>query len=212
MATPDIVAASVEAMARAVTVPVTVKHRIGIDDQDSEADLRAFVARVTDAGCQTFIVHARKAWLQGLSPAANREVPPLDYGRVHRLKEEFPELEIILNGGIQSPRDGLAHLERVDGVMLGRAAYHRPYELAEVDRLYYGSEYVPTRTEVLEGLMVLAEEMQSRGEPLVRLTRHILGLFHGEPGARRWRRVLTEHGRGEGSGPELIETAARYCL
>jgi len=212
MATPDIVAACVEAMAQAVTVPVTVKHRIGIDDQDSEADLRAFVARVTDAGCQTFIVHARKAWLQGLSPAANREVPPLDYGRVHRLKEEFPELEIILNGGIQSPREGLAHLERVDGVMLGRAAYHRPFELAEVDRLYYGSEYAPTRTEVLEGLMVLAEEMQSRGEPLVRLTRHILGLFHGEPGARRWRRVLTEHGRGEGSGPELIENAARYCL
>jgi tRNA-dihydrouridine synthase A len=211
MATPDVVAECVEAMANVVSVPVTVKHRIGIDNQDTEADLHAFVTRVRDAGCRTFIVHARKAWLQGLSPAANRDVPPLDYERVYRLTEEFPDLEFILNGGIESPQDGLVHLDRVDGVMLGRAAYHRPYELVEVDRLYYGAENTPTRAEIIEQLMVLAEEMQSRHEPIVRLTRHILGLFHGEPGARRWRRVLTEHGRGEGTGPELIETAARYC-
>jgi tRNA-dihydrouridine synthase A len=208
MATPEVVADCVEAMAAAVKVPVTVKHRIGIDQQDSEDDLRRFVARVAQAGCSTFVVHARKAWLSGLSPAENREVPPLDYPRVYRLKREFPELEIIVNGGIGSPEQGLAHLPLVDGVMLGRAAYHRPLELARVDRLYYGGVRDPSRAEVVEGLAVLAEELRGRGVPLVRLTRHVLGLFHGAPGARQWRRMLTEQARQPDAGPELILRAA----
>lgn len=212
MATPDTVAECVEAMAEAVAVPVTVKHRIGIDEQDSEKDLQRFIARVADAGCQTFIVHARKAWLQGLSPAANRDVPPLDYPRVYRLKEEFPRLRIVINGGIDGPEAGLAHLDRVDGVMLGRAAYYRPFELGRVDRLYFGAKEDRSYGEVVDGLVALAEEMCSRDVPLSRLTRHILGLFHGAPGARHWRRVLTEGVHREGAGPELLEWAVRPCL
>ncbi|AGA33212.1 tRNA dihydrouridine synthase A [Thioalkalivibrio nitratireducens DSM 14787] len=212
MATPKTVAACVGAMARAVPVPVTVKHRIGIDDQDSEADLHRFVREVEDAGCHSFVVHARKAWLQGLSPAENREVPPLDYPRVYRLKQEFPMLEIVVNGGIDGPEQGLPHLAHVDGVMVGRAAYHRPFELACVDRLYYGDSRDPTIVEVVDGLVALAEEMRGRGFPLARLTRHVLGLFHGAPGARQWRRILTEEARDRDAGPELIARAAMPCL
>ena len=150
MAEPELVAASVAAMAEAVSLPVTVKCRIGIDDQDSEADLDRFVRAVADAGCRTVVVHARKAWLQGLSPKQNREVPPLDYGRVHRLKQAHPELEVVINGGIATLEDAEAHMARVDGVMLGRAAYHTPYLLAEVDRRFYGAASpAPTRGEVL---------------------------------------------------------------
>lgn len=212
MGTPDVVAECVEAMANAVSLPVTVKHRIGIDDQDSEADLHRFVARVADAGCRTFIVHARKAWLKGLSPAANRDVPPLDYDRVYRLKQEFPHLEIIVNGGIADPVEGLTHLAHVDGVMLGRGAYHRPFELAQVDRLYFGAERDRGRGEIVDDLVALAEEMSSRNVPLFHLTRHALGLFHGTPGARHWRRVLTEEVRRGGAGPEMIDWAAAPCL
>ena len=212
MGAPDIVAACVEAMAGAVSLPITVKHRIGIDDQDSEADLHRFVSRVADAGCRTFIVHARKAWLKGLSPAANREVPPLDYERVYRLKVEFPQLEIILNGGIEDPEWGLSHLSRTDGVMLGRSAYYRPFELAQVDRLYFGARQDRQRVEIVDDLVALAEEMCSRNVPMVRLTRHILGLFHGTPGARHWRRVLTEEVRRGGAGPDMIDWAAGPSL
>jgi tRNA-dihydrouridine synthase A len=212
MATPDVVAECVEAMANAVSLPVTVKHRIGIDDQDSETDLHRFVARVADAGCRTFIVHARKAWLKGLSPAANRDVPPLDYARVHRLKQEFPHLEIVVNGGIPDPAEGLTHLAHVDGVMLGRAAYYRPFELAQVDRLYFGAERDRGRGEIVDDLVALAEEMSSRNVSLFHLTRHALGLFHGTPGARHWRRVLTEEVRRGGAGPEMIDWAAAPCL
>jgi len=213
MATPDTVAECVEAMAKVVSVPVTVKHRIGIDEQDSEADLHRFVARVADAGCKTFIVHARKAWLKGLSPAANREVPPLDYPRVYRLKQEFGHLNIVINGGIDGPEAGLPHLQEVDGVMLGRAAYHRPFELGRVDRLYYGVERDdPGYAEIIDDLVALAEEVCSRDVPLYRLTRHALGLFHGAPGARHWRRVLTEGAYRKEAGPELIEWAVRPCL
>lgn len=212
MATPDLVAECVEAMAGAVMLPITVKHRIGIDDQDSEADLHRFVDRVSNAGCRTFIVHARKAWLKGLSPAANRDVPPLDYERVYRLKEEFPKLEIIVNGGIDGPEQGLTHLSRTDGVMLGRSAYYRPFELGQVDRLYFGAGRDRQRVEVVDDLVALAEEMCSRNVPMVRLTRHILGLFHGTPGARHWRRVLTEEVRRGGAGPEMIDWAAGPSL
>lgn len=212
MATPETVAECVEAMADAVPIPVTVKHRIGIDEQDSEADLHRFVSRVADAGCSTFIVHARKAWLKGLSPAANRDVPPLDYPRVYRLQKEFPQLRIVINGGIDGPEAGLPHLQQVDGVMLGRAAYYRPFELGRVDRLYFGAEDDRGYPEIVDDLVALAEELCSRDVPLSRLTRHVLGLFHGAPGARHWRRVLTEGRRQRDAGPELIEWAVRPCL
>jgi len=212
MATPDLVADCVEAMAAATSLPITVKHRIGIDDQDSEADLHAFVARVAQAGCRHFVVHARKAWLQGLSPSENREVPPLDYPRVYRLKAEFPDLEILVNGGIEDPERALVHLDRVDGVMLGRSAYYRPLTLATVDRLYYGALRDPDPETIVADLVVLAEELCSRGVPLIRLTRHVLGLFHGAPGARQWRRILSEEARHPQAGPELIERAAHPCL
>ncbi|MFO8154305.1 tRNA dihydrouridine(20/20a) synthase DusA [Thioalkalivibrio sp.] len=212
MATPETVAQCVEAMADAVSIPVTVKHRIGIDEQDSEADLHRFVSRVAESGCSTFIVHARKAWLNGLSPEANREVPPLDYTRVYRLKEEFPSLRVLINGGIEGPEAGLPHLRRVDGVMLGRAAYYRPFELGRVDRLYFGAEDDRGHPDIVEDLVALAEELCSRDVPLSRLTRHVLGLFHGAPGARHWRRVLTEGARRRDAGPELIEWAVGPCL
>ncbi|MGM0671729.1 MAG: tRNA dihydrouridine(20/20a) synthase DusA [Pseudomonadota bacterium] len=212
MAQPGLVADCVAAMQQAVDLPVTVKHRIGIDDQDSEADLHAFVERVAAAGCRHFVVHARKAWLQGLSPRDNRDVPPLDYQRVYRLKTEFPDLTIVLNGGLDDVPGARIHLEHVDGVMFGRKAYHEPWSLAAVDRLYFGAAQAPTREAVLDGILTLAEQMRRDGIPLARLTRHILGLFHGEPGARRWRRILTEGAHQADAGPELIEQAAQACL
>ncbi|WP_026278651.1 tRNA dihydrouridine(20/20a) synthase DusA [Thioalkalivibrio sp. ALJ3] len=212
MARPELVAECVQAMQRVVSVPITVKHRIGIDDQDSEADLQGFVRQVADAGARHFIVHARKAWLQGLSPKDNRDVPPLDYERVYRLKAEFPDLTIVLNGGLNDLRGAHAHLEHLDGVMLGRTAYHQPWVLTEVDRLYFSDPEAPvTREAVMQGLLTLAERMRSDGTPLARLTRHILGLFHGEPGARQWRRILTEGAHRPDAGPELIERAAEPC-
>src|SRR5262245_50525717 len=156
MAEPELVAACVAAMRARVSVPVTVKCRIGIDDQDSEADLERFVSAVAGAGCRTFIVHARKAWLQGLSPKENREVPPLDYGRVHRLKAEHPELEIVINGGIASLDEAEAHLAKVDGVALGRAAYQNPYLLADVDRRLFGATGTLSRRMVLDALLPYA--------------------------------------------------------
>lgn len=193
MAEPETVAACVAAMKRAVTVPVTVKHRIGIDHQDCEASLHAFVRVVAEAGCDRFIVHARKAWLQGLSPRENREVPPLDYPRVYRLKECFPMREVVLNGGITDLDAALGHLERVDGVMLGRAAYQDPFLLAAVDpRIFMQPAPVRDRAQVVEACITLVEEMATVPVPVSRLTRHILGLFRGQPGARYWRRQLTE--------------------
>ena len=210
MAEPELVAASVAAMAGAVSLPVTVKCRIGIDDQDSEADLERFVRAVADAGCRTIVVHARKAWLEGLSPKQNREVPPLDYGRVHRLKQAHPELEIVINGGIATLDDAEAHLARVDGVMLGRAAYQTPYLLAEVDRRFHGAASpVPTRGEVLERFLPYVERKLGEGVRLHRMTRHILGLFQGQPGARAFRRHLSERACRPGAGADVLREAAR---
>lgn len=200
MAEPALVGECVAAMRMACDVPVTVKCRIGIDDQDSEADLERFVATVAAAGCTTFVVHARKAWLQGLSPKENRDVPPLDYERVYRLKAAHPELAIVINGGIRSLDEAERHLERVDGVMLGRAAYQTPYLLAEVDRRLFGSQAPPvTRHEAIERLIPYIERHLARGGRLNNVTRHVLGLYHGEPGGRLFRRHL--------SGPELREGA-----
>ena len=201
MAEPGLVADCVAAMAARVRVPVTVKCRIGIDDQDSEAALDRFVAAVAAAGCTTFIVHARKAWLQGLSPKENREVPPLDYDRVFRLKAAHPQLEIVLNGGIASLAEAASHLARVDGVALGRAAYQNPYLLAEVDREVFGqTSAAPTRRAILQQLIPYAERHLLAGGRLNNIVRHILGLYHGRPRARAFRRHLSEQAPRDGAG------------
>ena len=201
MAEPELVADCVAAMRRRVAMPVTVKCRIGIDDQDSEATLQRFVDVVADAGCGTFVVHARKAWLQGLSPKENREIPPLDYDRVFRLKADRPQLEVVLNGGIQSVEEAAAHLDKVDGVALGRAAYQNPYLLAEVDGAVFGSaDAVPSRRQVLEQLVPYVERHLQAGGRLNNIVRHILGLYHGRPRARPFRRHLSEHAPREGAG------------
>jgi tRNA-dihydrouridine synthase A len=210
MAEPERVAACVAAMRARVAVPVTVKCRIGIDHQDSEADLERFVATVAGAGCRTFIVHARKAWLQGLSPKENREIPPLDYGRVYRLKAAHPELEIIVNGGIASLDEAAAHLAKVDGVALGRAAYQKPYLLAEVNGRLFGETGAPrSRGDVIEALMPYAERHIAAGGRLNNLVRHILGLYHGQPRARAFRRYLSERAPREGAGVGVLEEALR---
>jgi tRNA-dihydrouridine synthase A len=208
MAEPDRVADAIAAMQVRVDVPVTVKCRIGIDDQDAETDLERFLARVAGAGCRTFIVHARKAWLEGLSPKQNREVPPLDYGRVYRLKAAHSELEIVLNGGIGSLTQAQAHLAHVDGVALGRAAYQNPYLLADVDaRLFAATGAPPSRRDVLEALMPYAERHLRAGGRLNNITRHILGLYHGRPRARAFRRYLSERAPTEGVDTHVLAEA-----
>jgi tRNA-dihydrouridine synthase A len=210
MAEPELVADCVAAMRARVPVPVTVKCRIGIDEQDSEADLERFVSTVAAAGCRTFIVHARKAWLEGLSPKANREVPPLDHGRVYRLKATHPELEIVLNGGIDSLDEAEAHLGNVDGVALGRAAYRDPYLLAEVDRRLFGTASAPaSRCTVLAALIPYAERHLAAGGRLNNIARHVLGLYHGRPRARAFRRHLSELAPRDGADIAVLEDAVR---
>jgi tRNA-dihydrouridine synthase A len=205
MAEPDLVAQCVTSMARAVSVPVTVKCRIGIDDQDAEADFQHFVDRIADAGCRTVIVHARKAWLKGLSPKENREIPPLDYARVYRLKAARPDLTIILNGGIDSLDACAGHLQHVDGVMLGRAAYHDPYILAEVDRRFFGASEPPvSRRAALERLIPAIERQIASGGRLNNITRHVLGIYHGRPRGRLFRRILSEEGQRPGAGADVL--------
>jgi len=212
MAEPALVAECVGAMRSAVSVPVTVKCRIGIDDQDAEAGLDEFVDVVADIGCKTFIVHARKAWLQGLSPKENREIPPLDYGRVYRLKARRPDLTIVVNGGIETLPDAKAHLAQVDGVMVGRASYADPYLLAEVDREIFGvQEMPPSRLEALNRFMPYVEAELAKGIRLNQMTRHILGLFHGVPRARLFRRYLAENAHLDGAGLSVLEEARRVA-
>ena len=191
-------------------MPVTVKCRIGIDEQDSERDLQRFIDVVAAAGVRTFIVHARKAWLQGLSPKQNREVPPLDYARVYRLKAAHPELTIVINGGITTLDEADAHLQHVDGVMLGRAAYQTPYILAEVDRRFFDAgAKVPTRAEAIEGLLPYIERHLGSGGRLNNFVRHVLGLYHGEPRARVFRRHLSENAPREAASlATLIEAVS----
>jgi len=206
MREPELVADCVRAMREAIRVPVTVKCRIGVDDQDDDKDLFGFAARMVDAEVRVLVVHARKAWLQGLSPKQNREVPPLNYPRVYRLKHEFPALRVIINGGI----DGLSaveeHLRHVDGAMLGRLAYHDPYALACIDAALHGGE-TPARTTVLRSMRAYIEAERTRGVRLASITRHLLGLYHGEPGGKAFRRVLSERARAEDAGWEVIEAA-----
>jgi tRNA-dihydrouridine synthase A len=210
MAEPALVAECVAAMTGAAGggVPVTVKCRIGIDDQDSEADLSRFIETVASAGCTVFIVHARKAWLDGLSPKENREIPPLDYARVYRLKAAFPELTIVLNGGITSLEEAALHLEAVDGVMLGRAPYKSPALLAGVDGLFFedpGSSRPASA--VLEAMLDYTAAELARGTKLSAITRHMTGLLNGLPGARRFRRLLTEQSVKPGAGLEVLYAA-----
>jgi tRNA-dihydrouridine synthase A len=213
MAEPELVAACVRAMGDRVRIPVTVKCRIGIDDQDSEADLQRFIERVADAGVTIFIVHARKAWLEGLSPKENREIPPLDYGRVYRLKASRPDLTIVLNGGIETLEAAAGHLAHVDGVMLGRAAYQTPYVLAEVDGLLFGDATpLLSRGEVVARLLPYVRSHVELGGRLNNITRHILGLFHGQPRARLFRRHLSEHATGPDASLRVLEEALALTL
>jgi len=213
MAEPALVGHCVKAMADAISVPVTVKCRIGIDDQDAEESLDRFIDTVADAGCNTFIVHARKAWLDGLSPKENRDVPPLDHDRVYRLKARRGDLTIIINGGIASLAEAEPHLARLDGVMLGRAAYADPYLLAEVDRKLYGEEGPPpSRADVLDRFMSYVERELARGVRLNAMTRHILGLFHGQPRARAFRRHIAENAHLDGVGIAVLAQARDIVL
>jgi tRNA-dihydrouridine synthase A len=209
MLTPTLVADGIKAMRDAVGIEVTVKHRIGVDEQDSYQALCDFVGTLSDAGCATFIVHARKAWLQGLSPKENREIPPLSYETVYRLKQDFPALTIVINGGITSLSQAEEQLSQVDGVMIGREAYHNPWILAEADRRLFGdTAATPDRHGVLDRLLPFVDHELAKGVPLNRITRHILGLFHGRPGARRFRRILSEGAHLPGADSRLITRAA----
>jgi tRNA-dihydrouridine synthase A len=208
MAEPELVAECVAAMDAAASVPVTVKTRIGIDDMDSYDSLARFVEHMQSAGCSTIIIHARKAFLQGLSPRENRSVPPLRYDYAYRIKQQFQDMTVVLNGGIESLEAAKTHLERVDGVMLGRSAYHNPYLLAGVDTQIFGdSTPVPSRNDIVERMLLHIEGELTRGTPLKHMTRHMLGLYQGVPGARHWRRHLSEYGPRPGAGTDVIRQA-----
>jgi tRNA-dihydrouridine synthase A len=208
MREPATVAASVTAMKAAVAVPVTVKCRLGVDDQDPVVALDALADAVIDAGTDALFVHARKAWLAGLSPKENREVPPLDYDRVYRLKARLPNVFVGINGGIATLDEAEAHLARVDGVMLGRAAYHTPDILAEVDRRFFGDRAAsPDPRAVVEAMVPYAKSVIAGGERLSHVTRHMLGLFHGRPGARQWRRILSVEAAHPGADVDVLVRA-----
>lgn len=210
MREPALVGDCVKAMRDAVAVPVTVKCRIGVDDQDDYAGLQHFTEIMLEAGVEVLMVHARKAWLQGLSPKENREVPPLDYARVYRLKREFPQLVVVINGGVTTVEQVQAHLAQLDGVMLGRAAYHDPYLLARVKAALYG-EPLPSRDAVLRHLRPYVEAELARGTALKHISRHLLGLYQGQPGARTFRRTISEGAHLPGAGWALLEQALESC-
>nr|VFK79379.1 MAG: tRNA-U16,U17-dihydrouridine synthase [Candidatus Kentron sp. SD] len=238
LAEPALVARCVREMRKVISIPVTVKTRIGIDNRDSYRNLAEFVRAVAEAGCETFIIHARKAWLihrptpdnpgarkidlsmdapddghkrsRGLSPAQNRKIPPLRYDLVHRLKAEFPQLRIVLNGGIRDLDTTREHLSLCDGVMIGRAAYHDPYLLAHADGAIFGDSHpVPSRRQVVERFIPYVQRQIANGVPLARMTRHILGLFAEQPGAKAWRRHLSENAHKPNAGIEVIRDALR---
>ncbi|MDL0430001.1 tRNA dihydrouridine(20/20a) synthase DusA [Marinobacter sp. TBZ242] len=208
MAHPDRVAEDVRAMISATGLPVTVKHRIGIDGRESWEDLCEFIEKVSEAGCRTFIVHARIAVLEGLSPKENRDIPPLKYDWVYRLKALYPHLEIIINGGIKTFDECRQHLEHTDGVMLGREAYHNPWLLAGVDTEFFGQPGpARSRHEALRAVLPFIQSELDRGVYLSHMSRHLMGLFHGQPGGRQFRRYISENAHKPGSGIEVIEQA-----
>ena len=217
MAQPDLVAECIDKMKAACGLPVTIKCRIGIDDQDEYEDLQRFVTTTKGAGCETFIVHARKAWLQGLSPKENRDIPPLNYERVYQLKREFPELEIIINGGIKTLDECKSHLNHVDGVMMGREAYQNPFILANVDHLFFNAatptDTYPsqiTRHEIVDKMICYIDELLANGGQLKWVSRHILGIFQGMPGARAWRRHLSQHAYKKDATADVVRDALKY--
>ncbi len=207
MAHPDVVADCFRAMQRETDVPVTVKTRIGIDDKDNYDFLQAFVDALAAAGCNRFIVHARIAILEGLSPKENRSVPPLNYERVYQLKQDFPDLTIDINGGLTSLDQVDAVLQHVDGAMIGRQAYHQPYFLAELERHFDPDRTPPSRQDVVDRMLPYVDRMVAEGVSLNSMTRHMLGLFAGRPGARAWRRYISEHAHREGAGSEVLVNA-----
>lgn len=212
MAEPGLVADCIAAMRGVTDIPVTVKSRIGIDDADSYEGLVDFVERVSATGCRHFTVHARKAILSGLSPKENREIPPLKYDYVYRLKQDFPDLEIVLNGGVQSLEEAREHLQHVDGVMIGRAAYNTPAVLLGADRLIFGDARTGddlTRHDLVRAYLPYIDAQVGIGTPLNRMTRHILGTFNGLPGARAWRRYLSENAYQAGAGTAVVEAALK---
>lgn len=208
MAEPQLIAECVSAMQAAVAIPITVKNRIGIDDQEDYADLHHFIDTVSQAGCQTFIIHARKAWLKGLSPKENREIPPLRYDLVYQIKQAFPALEIIINGGITTLEQCQQHLQHVDGVMVGREAYHNPWLLAQVDPLLYGTPApLESRQAALLAILPYVQAQLDTGVPLGHISRHLLGLFQGMPGARAFRRLISENAHKPDAGVKLLRDA-----
>jgi tRNA-dihydrouridine synthase A len=208
MKNAQITADCVAAMQHAVDLPVTVKHRIGVDDFDSYEFLCEFVETLAATGCTTFLVHARKAWLKGLSPKQNREIPELNYDRVYQLKKDYPQLEIIINGGVTDLAQSQQHLQQLDGVMVGREAYTNPYLLATVDQQIYGSEApVKSRQKIAEEFLQYVDNELAKGTKLQAMTRHILGLFHGMPGARQYRRHISENAYKPDASIDVLTTA-----
>jgi len=208
MAQPGRVAAAVAAMQQAVSIPVTVKHRIGIDRRDRYEDMADFVRTVSEAGCRRFTVHARKAWLQGLSPKENRTVPPLRYEDVYRLKQDFPHLFVEINGGILSLEQAKTQLKAVDAVMIGRAAYDNPYLFATADRDFYGDATpTPTRRQIVEAMLPYIEDWVARGTKLHAISRHMLQLFSGQPGTKAWKRYISENAHHPGASGDVMREA-----
>jgi tRNA-dihydrouridine synthase A len=214
MAHPTLVSDCIKAMLDIGDIKVSIKHRIGIDDMDSYDELCHFIHTVADTGCQTFIIHARKAILKGLSPKENREIPPLKYDWVYRLKQEFPHLEIIINGGISTYDSIDAHLQNLDGVMIGREAYHNPYMLVSADNKYYHHDSLPlpTRQEIVHQYFPYIEQQLKNGLSLGNMSRHILGIFHAQKGARLFRRHISENAHKKGACIDVIEKALTYTL
>jgi len=213
MSTPKVVAECVSAMQKEVDIPVTVKCRIGIDDMDDDKGLSDFVLPIAEAGCEHFIVHARKAWLQGLSPKQNRDVPPLNYERVYGLKQDNPELFISINGGITSLEQTQQHLQHVDGVMMGREVYANPYILSEVDNtIYKTNTAIISREHIIQQMTYYIEQEVQKGARVWHIARHMLGLFQGQAGGKMWRRYLSQHGTGKNNDPKLLLEAYEQVL
>ncbi|KGQ23191.1 tRNA-dihydrouridine synthase A [Gallibacterium anatis] len=211
MAKADLVAQCIDAMQQRINIPVTVKTRIGIDDLDSYEFLCDFVEKVAAVGCQDFIIHARKAWLSGLSPKENREIPPLNYARVYQLKRDFPQLKIAINGGIKTIEEIQNHLQYVDGVMVGREAYQNPQLLGYIDQIFFDPDApIVTPLEAVEKMFPYIEKELQQGVPLGAITRHMLGAFQNQCGARQWRRYLSENAHKTGAGIEVVEKALSF--
>ncbi|HEY9034503.1 MAG TPA: tRNA dihydrouridine(20/20a) synthase DusA [Pseudomonadales bacterium] len=204
MADPALVADCVKAMQQGSDCPITVKCRIGIDEQDDMAFLQQFIETVSQSGCNTFIIHARKAWLSGLSPKENREIPPLHYHRVYAIKQHFPALNIVINGGITDARQSLAHLAHCDGVMIGREAYQNPYHLCQQEALLFGNNHCPGRRQIADAMLPYIEQQLQAGARLHHITRHMLGLFAGQPGGKAFRRYLSQHAHRADAGPDTL--------